>query len=150
MNIHWKTKKYDELTTSELYKIFQLRIEVFVVEQNCPYQDADGKDKHSYHVMGYLNDELCAYARIIPPGISYKEISIGRLANSKKVRGNGIGKNTMIRSMEEIEKIFGNVPVRISAQKYLRKFYENLGFKTTGKEYLEDNIPHLEMLFEPK
>ncbi len=151
MNIRWEIKKYDKLSTDELYNIICLRIEVFIVEQNCPYQDTDGKDLHSYHVMGYTNDnELCAYARIIPDGISYKEVSIGRLANSKKLRGQGIGKELMIKSMSEIERIFGKVPVRISAQLYLKKFYENLGFIFTGKEYLEDNIPHVEMLFDPK
>lgn len=127
--------------------MFALRIEVFVVEQNCPYQDADGKDLKSSHVFG-TNDhgELIACARIVSPGVSYKEVSIGRVATAMTVRGSGSGKELMRKSIKAIEEKFGQVPIRISAQSYLKKFYESFGFVQVGEEYLEDNIPHIEML----
>lgn len=124
-----------------------LRQEVFIVEQNCPYLDADGKDKYSWHLLGY-NDKgkLAAYARIVFPGVSYKEVSIGRVVSSKEQRRTGIGKELMREGLKNIERIYGNAPVRISAQTYLVNFYAEFGFVSTGKEYLEDDIPHTEML----
>lgn len=128
----------------------RLRAEVFVVEQKCIYQDADGKDAKSFHVMGFDNtDKLIAYARIIPAGISYKEVSVGRVVIPKKLRRKNIGKDLMLMTLDSINKIYGNVPVRISAQCYLQEFYADLGFKAAGEEYLEDNIPHIEMLKTP-
>ena len=147
MKINWQLKKFEELSNKELYEILRLRAEVFVVEQNCPYQDLDGKDLKSFHLFGTdENKDLIAYTRIVPAGISYKEVSIGRVVTSPKLRGTGAGKDVMKESIKVIEKQFGKVPVRISAQCYLKKFYENLGFEITGEEYLEDNIPHIEML----
>src|ERR1039457_6539164 len=115
-NITWSCKHFKSLSNEELYEIFRLRIDVFVVEQNCPYQDADGKDLKSLHVTGKQNDELIAYARIVLPGVSYTEVSIGRVVTSKAVRRTGAGKILMEKSMEYIKEKFGNVPVRISAQ----------------------------------
>jgi ElaA protein len=147
--IHFSVKQFSSLTASELYDIIQLRIAVFVIEQNCPYQDADGKDQHSLHVMGRNdNGVLVCYARIVLPGVSYEEVSIGRVVTSKEVRGSGVGKLLMQFVMKDIAKQFNNPPIRISAQSYLQKFYEDYGFVVQGEEYLEDDIPHKEMLFK--
>jgi len=147
MDIRWEIKKFDELSAKELYMIMRLRAEVFIVEQNCPYQDADGKDLKSWHLMGYDQDgDLVVFSRILPSGVSYEEVSIGRVVSSPKVRGTGAGRALMKRSLEEIEKLSGNVPVKIGAQLYLKKFYESFGFVTSSDEYLEDGIPHIEML----
>ncbi len=150
MNIVWKIKTFAELNSLQLYNIMQLRSEVFVVEQNCVYQDADGKDTKSLHLMGTNdNNELIAYSRIVPPGVSFKEVSIGRVVTSPKVRRTGAGKQLMKHSLEKIKEIYGNVPVRIGAQCYLKQFYTDLGFNAEGEEFLEDNIPHIEMVFNP-
>jgi ElaA protein len=122
---------------------------VFVVEQRCPYQEADYKDEHSLHVMGWQDNELVAYARIVAPGISYKEVSLGRVATVYALRGVGIGKLLMKETMRMILEHYGDVPVRISAQSYLQRFYESFGFACIGQEYQEDDIPHIEMLRRP-
>ncbi|HEY0031501.1 MAG TPA: GNAT family N-acetyltransferase [Bacteroidia bacterium] len=145
--MHWEIKKFEALQVTELYAIMQLRAEVFIVEQNCPYQDADGKDLKSFHLMGYdENRKLIVFARILPQNVSYAEVSIGRVVASPSVRGTGAGKLLMEQSLKEIETLFGKVPVRIGAQEYLKKFYEGFGFIQTSESYLEDNIPHIEML----
>ncbi len=146
MNINWEFNDFSELTLESLYDIMRLRQEVFILEQNCPYLDADGKDIKSYHLLGYLNSELVAYLRIVKPGISFDELSFGRILTSKKIRGNGVGKLLMEEGIKQSKIIYGNFPNRISAQKYLKKFYNKFGFKETGKEYLEDGIPHVEMI----
>ena len=142
----WLCKKFDELTPHELYAILQLRNEVFVVEQNCVFQDADNKDQYCYHVMGWQQNDLIAYSRIVPPQISYSESSIGRIVTSPKARRTGAGKKLVEQSIHELRILFGNVPVKIGAQMYLKKFYESFGFKQTSDIYFEDNIPHIEML----
>jgi ElaA protein len=145
--IFWSIKAFNELSVNELYDIFRLRMEVFVVEQNCPYQDADGKDQHASHLMGRNSkEELIAYARIFPGGISFNEVSIGRVITSGKARGMGAGKMLMEKAITFCHLIFGNQPVRIGAQSYLIKFYKSFGFEVVSEEYLEDNIPHVEML----
>lgn len=150
MKIDWKIKKFEELSTTELYKIMQLRLAVFSVEQNCAYQDADGKDLKSVHLSGFdPSGDLVVYSRIVPPGISFKEVSIGRVISSNIVRGTGAGKELMNKSIDFIKKEYGNVPIRIGAQCYLIKFYSGFGFEIAGEEYLEDNIPHIEMLYFP-
>ena len=146
MAIHWTLKKFDSLSSLELYKIMQLRNEVFVVEQNCVYQDADNKDNTSWHFMGLDNDKLVAYTRILPPGLSYTEPSIGRVVTSPAARGSGIGRELMLQSIEEVKKLFGHMPVKIGAQLYLQKFYTSLGFEQTSEIYLEDGIEHIEMV----
>lgn len=147
MKISWTVKSFEELSNKELYAILKLRAEVFVVEQNCAYQDLDGKDGGSYHLMG-VNEEnkLIAYSRLLSPKVSYKEISIGRVVTSPAFRKKGVGKQLMEKSIEEIHKLYGKHPIRIGAQRYLKNFYENFNFVQTSDEYLEDSIPHIEML----
>lgn len=145
MNIEWRCRFFDELTLSELYDIIQLRNDVFVVEQNCIFQDADGVDRHCHHLSGYIGNTLVAYTRLIAPGITFKEASIGRVANACNYRGMGIGKELMQQSLQYCRQLFGAVPIQIGAQLYLKKFYEQLGFNAIGEVYLEDNIPHIHM-----
>ena len=125
-----------------------LRQEVFVVEQDCPYLDADGKDQNAWHLLGYDEGQLLAYARIVGKGVSYEKYpSIGRVVISKKARGLGYGKLLMQVSLRECERLFGKIDIKISAQTYLLKFYNELGFQEVGEGYLEDNIPHIAMIY---
>jgi len=144
--INWFIKRFDDLSLHELYAILQLRNEVFVIEQNCVYPDLDNKDQPAYHLMGWKNDILIAYTRIIPPGVSCPEPSIGRVATSPSARGEGIGRQIMEKSIEHIYKTYGTTPVKISAQLYLKKFYTDLGFSPTSDVYLEDGLDHIEMV----
>jgi ElaA protein len=140
-------KHFSELSAKEFHDMLQLRIDVFVVEQNCPYPELDGKDINAYHFIGKNEDgETVATCRILPKGVSYPELSIGRFASAKKVRQEGFGLKMMEEVLDFIEINFGNEAIRISAQKYLVNFYSKFGFVSTGKEYLEDDIPHVEML----
>ncbi len=148
--MNWILKPFDNLTPTELYKILQLRNEVFIVEQNCPYQDCDNKDIYAWHLMGIEEDRLLAYARLLAPGISYSESSIGRIVSSPSIRKTGIGKKLMQESIIQIRNLFYTDTIRIGAQLYLQKFYESFGFERDGDIYLEDNIPHIVMLKEPK
>ncbi len=144
--INWLLKKFDDLTAKELYSILQLRNEVFVVEQNCIFQDADNKDQFSYHLMGWDGEKLIAYSRIIPPGTVYEFPSIGRVVTSPLARGNGSGKILMEESIKAIQKLFGDAAIQLGAQLYLKKFYESFGFIQSGDVYLEDGIRHIEMI----
>jgi ElaA protein len=144
--IVWTLKKFDELTPAELYAIMQLRIEVFIIEQNCIFQDADDKDQHSYHYLGWDEGKLVAYTRIVPPGISYKEPSIGRVVTSPAARGSGLGRELMQNSIDKCKHLFGNIFIRIGAQEHLKNFYFSLGFVPDSEIYLEDGIQHIEML----
>ena len=144
--INWLCKKFEDLSPYELYAIMQLRNEVFVVEQNCVFQDADNKDQASYHLMGWKNDQLIAYTRLVPPEIVYKEASIGRVVTSPSLRGSGIGKELMERSIEKAKEFFKSNTIKIGAQLYLKKFYESLGFIQSSSIYLEDGIEHIEMI----
>ena len=146
MNIHWYCKAFDDLSPLEMYKILQLRNEVFVVEQNCVFQDADNKDEGCLHFMGFINDDLAAYTRLVPPGYIYTEPSIGRVVTSPLYRAKGLGKELMQRSIEMCRANFGDLPIKIVAQYYLLKFYSSLGFKVIGEIYLEDGIEHVHML----
>jgi ElaA protein len=148
--MQWILKPFDDLTPKELYKILQLRNEVFIVEQNCPYQDCDNKDIYAWHLMGMREERLLAYSRLLAPGISYSESSIGRIVSSPSTRKTGMGKKLMLESIEQIRNLFHTDTVRIGAQLYLQKFYESFGFIRDGEIYLEDNIPHIQMLKEPK
>ena len=142
---------FSQLSANDIHDIIQLRVNVFVVEQNCPYPELDNKDKVAYHVFNRNeNGELIATARILSPGVSYNEISIGRVCSALSVRRSGEGKILMKKTMEAIEKIFGKKPVRISAQQYLVKFYSDFAFVQVSEMYLEDDIPHVEMLYSPK
>ena len=142
----WKLRNFDSLTTYELYAILRLRTEVFVVEQMCVFQDMDNKDQHCYHLMGWKDNLLIAYTRLVPPDIFYKEPSIGRVVASRAARGNGIGKLLMKKSIEEVFHLYGKTPIKLGAQLYLKKFYESLGFKQTSEIYDEDGINHIEMM----
>jgi len=145
--IKWSLKKFDSLTPHELYAITQLRNEVFVVEQNCIFQDADNMDQPSWHLMGWNQETLVAYSRIIPPGIAYDTMpSIGRVVTSLKVRNTGVGKILMQRSIEDLQTLFGKTAIKLGGQLYLKKFYESFGFKQTSDVYLEDGIQHIEMV----
>ncbi len=148
MNIHWYCKPFNDLLPQELYKIMQLRNEVFVVEQNCVFQDADNKDEGCLHFMGFVNDELAAYTRLAPPGYIYKEVSIGRVVTSPAHRNKGLGRELMQRSIDLCKHYFGDGPIKIGAQCYLLKFYESFGFKIIGERYDEDGIEHVHMLLE--
>jgi ElaA protein len=149
--LHWQVKKFEDVTPHELYAIMQLRNEVFVLEQNCLYQDADNKDQPSFHVMGWNNNQmLMAYCRIIPPGISYTQCSIGRVVTHADVRKEGAGKELMKRAIDECRKLFPEQAIKIGAQLYLHKFYSSLGFVQTSDVYLEDGIEHIEMLLDVK
>jgi len=141
-------KAYQNLSTDDFHDIIQLRIAVFVVEQNCPYQDLDGKDKKAFHLM-LKNEEgkLVGTARILPAGVSYNEVSIGRVASHPDHRNEQLGHAIMTVSMQFVLEMWPECDVRISAQSHLCNFYSKHGFVKTGKEYLEDDIPHSEMLF---
>ncbi|MGZ5192056.1 MAG: GNAT family N-acetyltransferase [Flavisolibacter sp.] len=144
--MNWICKPFEELSPKELYAILQLRNEVFVVEQNCVFQDADDKDQVCWHFMGWLNDQLAAYTRLVPKGISYAETSIGRVVTFPKMRKSGIGKELMERSIQMIFQLWGKQPIRIGAQVYLKRFYESFGFQQCSNIYLEDNIEHIQMI----
>lgn len=139
-------KTFNELTNSELYQILQLRSEVFVVEQNCVFQDIDNKDQESYHLLCLINGILAGYTRLLPAGLSYNEISIGRVVTAPAFRGIGLGKELMQKSIEACEKIFEKTTIRIGAQRHLSKFYNSIGFIESGKPYDEDGILHIEMV----
>ncbi|MEJ7676981.1 MAG: GNAT family N-acetyltransferase [Segetibacter sp.] len=124
----------------------KLRNEVFVVEQNCVFQDADNKDQKCYHLMGMVRDELAAYARLVPAAVSYKNISIGRIVTSLKYRSIGAGKALMHQAISQCILLYGEQTIKIGAQLYLKNFYENFGFKQTSDVYDEDGIPHIEMI----
>jgi len=147
--IHFSYKSFSDLSKNELYAILWLRAKVFIVEQNCPYQDLDGKDQKSYHILGVSDNMISAYTRIIPKGVSYENYcSIGRVVCDPSVRSKGAGKALMHFSIDTCKELFPEIPIKISAQTYLNRFYTNLGFTAIGEEYLEDNIPHIQMVLD--
>jgi ElaA protein len=139
-------KSFSELTTQELYDILQLRSEVFVVEQNCVYQDIDKKDQKALHVLGLKNNQLVAYTRLFKPGDYLEYASIGRVVVAKNQRQYKYGYDIMKASIKAIKNNFNETTIKISAQAYLKRFYNNLGFNEIGEEYLEDDIPHIAMI----
>jgi ElaA protein len=146
MQIQWLLKKFNELTPYQLYAILQLRSDVFVVEQNCVFLDADDKDQDSYHLMGFDNKKLVAYTRLVPPGKIYEQASIGRVVTSALVRRSGAGKELMKQSIDAIYNLFGVQPIKIGAQLYLKQFYGSFGFEQMSDVYLEDGIEHIYMI----
>lgn len=146
IDINWTYKNFNELTVAELYCILELRSEVFVVEQNCVYQDIDGKDVGSLHLCGWLKNQLVAYCRILPPGLSYEQPSIGRVVTNAAHRKDGHGKQLMQRAIQKTYILYKSSQIKIGAQQYLFNFYNELGFRQVGQPYLEDGIPHIYML----
>ena len=146
----FKFKHFTELATSELYDILQLRAEIFVVEQNCVYNDIDGLDKDAIHQFLVKDEQIVAYSRLLKPGTRFNDYSIGRVVVKESERGTGLGIQMMKEAKTYILANWKPDKIKISAQKYLRKFYENQGFKVVTDEYLEDGIPHYGMLFENK
>ena len=141
-------KTFSEISTQELYKILRLRSEVFVVEQNCVYQDMDNKDQKALHLLYKQEEEIIGYTRIFKAGVYYENPSIGRVVILKSERGKDLGKKIMIESIEYIKENLEAKKIELSAQKYLDKFYRDLGFYASGEEYLEDGIPHQRMFFD--
>ncbi len=148
MNFEFKTFK--ELNLDELYEILQLRAEIFVVEQNCVYNDLDGLDKTAVHQFIKKKNEIVAYSRLLKPGTRFSEYSIGRVVVKQSERGTGLGIELMNEAKNFILREWKATKIKISAQKYLQKFYEDLGFEVVTDEYLEDGIPHFGMIFQPK
>ncbi|MEZ4801537.1 MAG: GNAT family N-acetyltransferase [Gelidibacter sp.] len=144
--LHIQTKTFKQLTKDELYAILQLRSEVFVVEQNCVYQDVDNKDQKALHILGFKNKKLIAYTRIFKPGDYFENASIGRVVVAHNERKHQYGYIIMEASINAIKNYFNTETIKISAQKYLLKFYNSLGFEQVGEEYLEDGIPHVGMI----
>lgn len=140
-------KRFNDLTPHEMYDLLRLRSEVFVVEQNCVFLDLDNKDQKCHHLLLYSQDALVAYARLVPPGVSYpKEMSIGRIVTSSEVRGTGVGKQLMELAIAECYALFGTGPIKIGAQLYAEKFYNAFGFVQSSEVYDEDGIDHIEMV----
>lgn len=146
MKIEWRFKRFNELLPGELYAILQLRNEVFVVEQACVFQDADDKDQDSRHLMGWVQDRLAVYTRVVPPGLAYENPSIGRVVSASFVRRTGAGRLLMEQSIAALESVHGKTAIEIGAQLYLKNFYESFGFNQLGDQYLEDGIPHIHMV----
>ena len=146
MKIQWYCKAFDELNAKELYQALRLRNEVFVVEQDCVFQDADNKDQGCLHFMGWVENDLVAYTRLAPPGYIYEEASIGRVVTAPAYRGKGLGQELMQRSVEACMSYFGQVNIKLGAQYYLKEFYASFGFVPVGDAYIEDGIKHIYML----
>lgn len=147
--IQWKLSAFDALSVHELYELLQLRTEVFVLEQNCLFQDLDGTDSQATHLMGRRGGQLLAYARCFPAGIKFAEASIGRIVTSQRVRGSGLGHLLIEQALAAVATLWGRQPVRIGAQARVKNFYTGHGFGDAGVAYLEDGIEHLEMIWQP-
>lgn len=149
MSIEWQWRRYGELAPLEIYAIFAAREAVFVVEQNCPYQDMDGKDLDAWHLIGWSGQEVAAYLRLLAPGVSFPEPSLGRILTTKIGRGSGLGRELVARGLEKLYELYPTLPTRIGAQAHLHKFYGSLGFVQSSELYDEDGIPHIQMRREP-
>lgn len=148
--ITWQLKPFSELTTTQLYQLLKLRVDVFVVEQTCPYPELDDKDhqQNVYHLLGYQGEELIACARLLPTGLSYPSVSIGRVATKERHRGGGLGHHLLQQALAGCESLWPGESIEIGAQEHLSKFYQHHGFKQTSDMYLEDEIPHIDMKLE--
>ena len=155
LTLHWQWAHFEDLQVGDLYQMLAARNEVFVMEQNCPFQDADGFDQQAWHLLGWhsvesgTRRELAAYCRVIAPGIKYPEPSIGRVLTTGKHRRTGMGRVLMAEAIQRCRDLFPGQPIRIGAQQRLEKFYREFGFQTTSETYIEDGIPHVEMLLKP-
>lgn len=145
--LNWQCLTFNQLTTTQLYELLKLRVDVFVVEQTCPYPELDNKDRIDgvLHLLGYQDDELVACARLLPKGISYDDVSIGRVVTKQTARGGGLGHQLMSRAINECLQHWPDENIKISAQQHLADFYAQHGFVQTSEMYLEDDIPHIEM-----
>jgi ElaA protein len=146
--LEWTRSRFEDLGVHRLYEALALRCKVFVLEQGA-YLDPDGLDRHAWHVLGHRDGALVAYLRVVDAGAKYAEPSIGRVLTAPEVRGHGLGRQLMFEGLAQCASVWPGQPIRISAQAHLRGFYGSLGFEVIGDEYLEDNIPHLEMLWRP-
>jgi ElaA protein len=144
--MNWQLKKFEDLSNSELYAILRLRSDVFVVEQNCVYLDLDNSDQQCYHFFLEDDGKIIAYTRLVPPGLHYKECSIGRVVTHPDFRKNNYGKQLVQKSIEQCVMLFPNHSIKIGAQLYLKKFYETFGFTQNSEIYLEDGIEHIKMI----
>lgn len=144
--MHWQLQSFHELNNEKLYAIMRARQEVFIVEQYCNYLDADGKDLYCKHLTLNIDNAIAAYARIVPPNISYEEASIGRVLTTQSFRNKNYGKLLMTKAIEALYADYGIVPIKIGAQQYLKVFYESFGFIKQGEPYLEDDIWHIYMV----
>lgn len=150
-DLQWQCASFAELSNLQLHAIYQARAAVFVIEQNCVYQDVDGKDPLSHHLTAWTPEgEVAAYLRIVPAGISFDEASLGRVISTQDWRGTGVGKQLIANGIKTLHALYPAAPVRIGAQAYLEKFYGSFGFETVSDIYLEDDIPHIEMLLLAK
>lgn len=147
MQLNWVYKSFNELSAAELYAIMHLRNEVFVMEQECVYQDADYKDDKSFHLSGWQDNKLVAYCRILPAGVAFDEPSIGRVVVSPAFRKTGSGRQLMQIAIPKTLEQFGHSKITIGAQLYLKRFYESHGFQQISDMYMEDGIPHIEMQY---
>ena len=146
----WSCQEFKQLSTDSLYSILRLRAEVFIVEQECHYQDLDGCDQAGLHLSGFIEGRLACYARLLPPGLKYPEASIGRVVTSPGFRKLGLGKQLMSRAIEHCSTAWPGTGITISAQLYLESFYQGFGFNSAGASYLEDDIPHIRMTWQPQ
>lgn len=145
-NGQWICKPFSSLSLDELYEIFRLRINVFVVEQNCAFPDADNKDQQAWHMQFYQEGSLAAYSRIFPADIVYPQASIGRIVTASQFRKMNLGRTLVNKSIDKLYELFGKQDILIGAQLYLKKFYESFGFSALGNIYVEDGIDHIHML----
>jgi len=147
--MEFTVKTFHQLANQELHDIFRLRVDIFVLEQNCPYSEIDGKDPECLHAFNQIDGEMASYARIVPPGLSYeKEASIGRVVVHEKFRKDGLGVKLIAAAIQRVKEEWPNCNIKISAQAHLQHFYNLNGFKTVSEEYLEDDIPHVAMLLQ--
>jgi ElaA protein len=148
--VHWQWCSLSDLSPRRLYALMAVRVEIFVVEQNCPYQELDGLDLEARHLIGWSGDKIAAYLRLLGPNTRFTEPSLGRVLTTQSFRGTGIGKELMEVALREVDARHSTSSFRISAQSHLQRFYGSFGFVTDSEEYLEDGIPHVEMLRPPR
>ncbi|WP_096187107.1 GNAT family N-acetyltransferase [Evansella halocellulosilytica] len=144
----WKIKFFDELTTTELYNILKERVQIFIVEQQCPYPEIDDNDQVAYHIFNEKDGEVAAYARVLPKGTTYDEAAIGRVIVKKEYRGHGLGNELMEQAMNLLTNRLDETEIKLSAQDYIKHYYAAFGFKQVSDVYLEDDIPHVDMLYK--
>jgi ElaA protein len=145
-DLRWQWCKLGELSAEQVYAVLAARVAIFVVEQNCAYQDLDGLDADAEHLIAWSGAEVAGYLRVLGPGTRFDDPSIGRIITTQPFRGSGLGRDLVAKGIERTRLRYPGQPVRISAQQYLEKFYRDFGFVTVSQPYLEDNIPHVEML----